>query len=268
MASGDTGTAPFCGACGWDFVRVNTNNDIFCDSCGADLRRFLIIGLIPPLDLGAVPTDTDVTFSWTDNPEADSTEYQTQTDVDPWTDWAPAVSPIVLVGPPGTRFCIRVRSVLDGDPGPAAELCEHVDHVPATGADEVSGAEGTWTPAGATVPFEASLLVNGDVTITANPGTAWDEGSHMACQDASTCHWDGFTWAYGTNPPPPATGATAGAPGSFTPVPSTPPADFAAMAGIIADPLTLWTVGQSVQPADASDAYWDSAAWQVGVAPA
>ena len=69
-------------------------------------------------------------------------------------------------------------------------------------------------------------------------------------------------------PPPAATGAIAGIPGSFTPVPNTPPADFAGMAGIVADPLTAWTVGQSVQPADVSDAYWDGAAWQVGTAPA
>ena len=202
MASGDTGTAPFCGACGWDFVKVNTNNDIFCDACGADLRRFLIIGLIPPLDLAAVTTDADVTFSWTDNPDADSTEYRTQTNTEAPTAWAPAVSPIVMTGPPGTRFCIEVRSVYEGNPGPTMVLCEHVDHVPATGADEVSGTEGTWTPDGATVPFEAQLLVDGDVTIAANPGTAWGLGSHMVCQDATTCYWDGAAWAYGTNPPP------------------------------------------------------------------
>ena len=33
-------TRPFCGSCGWDAEARNANDDVLCDSCGADLRRF------------------------------------------------------------------------------------------------------------------------------------------------------------------------------------------------------------------------------------
>lgn len=76
-------------------------------------------------------------------------------------------------------------------------------------------------------------------------------------------------YAAAVTPPPevvPATGATAGTPGVFTPAGSVKPPDFAEMVGIIATPATAWTVGQSVQPADGSDAHWTGTAWAVGVA--
>jgi hypothetical protein len=38
---------------------------------------------------------------------------------------------------------------------------------------------------------------------------------------------------------------------------------------VVADPLTLWTVGQSVVTLDVNDAYWDGIdTWLVGTAPA
>jgi hypothetical protein len=66
-----------------------------------------------------------------------------------------------------------------------------------------------------------------------------------------------------------ATGADAGIPGAFTPTGDRPAADLAEMTslGIIADPLTLWTVGQSVVTLDTNDVHWDSAAWAAGAAP-
>jgi hypothetical protein len=70
------------------------------------------------------------------------------------------------------------------------------------------------------------------------------------------------------------TGATAGIPGSWTPVGSTPPANAAAAntAGITATPATTWTVGQYVQGSTAGAAgemYWDATAtdWVAGRAP-
>ena len=191
-------TYPFCGSCGWDFSE-NLNNDVFCDACGADLRLFADAGQIPPADLVATPSETDVSFAFTPNPGADSTEFRSiQTSAPQWTAWGAAVSPEVIAGATGETICIEVRSVVAGVPGPAAQACATV---------------------------EAAPII-------------------------------------------PATGATAGAPGSFTPGGSTPPANFAEMAGIIADPLTLWTVGQHVVLGDATNAYWDSAAWAVGIAPA
>ena len=69
-------------------------------------------------------------------------------------------------------------------------------------------------------------------------------------------------------PPVPATGATAGIPGTFTPSGAVVPADIAALDTIVANPVTVWTVGQYVALGDASHAYWDSNSWEVGEAPA
>lgn len=68
------------------------------------------------------------------------------------------------------------------------------------------------------------------------------------------------------DPPPdvPATGAVAGSPGTFTPVGSTPPADFAGMAGLSAVPATAWTTGQYVVAGDASESFWNGTAWATG----
>lgn len=71
---------------------------------------------------------------------------------------------------------------------------------------------------------------------------------------------------YGPPPQPiAATGATAGTPGTFTPAGATPPANLAAMAGIVATPATAWTTGQRVVMGDANQVYWDGAAWSPGV---
>jgi hypothetical protein len=67
-----------------------------------------------------------------------------------------------------------------------------------------------------------------------------------------------------------ATGATAGTPGTFTPPGSAVPADLAEMTAapaVVASPTTAWTTGQHVVLGDATQAYWDGAAWAAG-APA
>jgi hypothetical protein len=66
----------------------------------------------------------------------------------------------------------------------------------------------------------------------------------------------------------PATGATAGTPGSFTPAGATVPANLAALnaGGVVASPLTAWATGESVNLGTGS-AYWDGAAYAGGVAP-
>jgi hypothetical protein len=76
-------------------------------------------------------------------------------------------------------------------------------------------------------------------------------------------------------PPEPATGATAGIPGTWTPPGSQPPATVADLvAGIpndvVADPTTPWTAGQFVQtltPDAAGRATWTGTDWVGGVAP-
>jgi hypothetical protein len=67
-----------------------------------------------------------------------------------------------------------------------------------------------------------------------------------------------------------ATGAVAGAPGTWTPPGSTPPADTSNLSGITANPTTPWQPGEYVQTATAGAAgqcHWNGAAWAQGVAP-
>lgn len=71
----------------------------------------------------------------------------------------------------------------------------------------------------------------------------------------------------------PATGATAGTPGTWTPAGSTAPANAAGAttAGITASPTTEWTEGQYVQGTNAGalgQMHWDGTAWVAGTAPA
>jgi len=68
--------------------------------------------------------------------------------------------------------------------------------------------------------------------------------------------------------PPPivATGATAGSPGAWTPAGAVPPADLAA-ANALGYSGAAWTVGQYVVLGDASEAYWDGAAFVAGRSP-
>lgn len=72
----------------------------------------------------------------------------------------------------------------------------------------------------------------------------------------------------GTTIPAPitATGATAGAPGSFTPQGASAPADLAALSGVTASPATAWTTGEFVTLGDASEAHWDGSKWATGKA--
>jgi hypothetical protein len=71
----------------------------------------------------------------------------------------------------------------------------------------------------------------------------------------------------------PATGATAGTPGTFSPVGSVPPSSVAALrqSGVTASPATAWTSGQYIQTGTAGtdgEAFWDGDTWEAGKAPA
>src|SRR5262245_740336 len=76
-------------------------------------------------------------------------------------------------------------------------------------------------------------------------------------------------------PKVPATGATAGSPGVWTPPGSQAPATVADLiAGVpnvvIASPLTAWTSGQFVQTRQGmgGQAHWDGTAWVAGIVTA
>lgn len=121
------------------------------------------------------------------------------------------------------------------------------------GADEsaetltVTATSGWIDPAGTGEPFSASvsLPVTGDVLILWPNPHVDDETSTAA------------------------TGATAGAPGAFTPSGSVAPANIAELRDeVTASPATAWTVGQYVLLANGVHAYWDGDDWQQGNAPA
>jgi hypothetical protein len=59
----------------------------------------------------------------------------------------------------------------------------------------------------------------------------------------------------------PATGATAGTPGSFTPADSFRPETLDDMTGITADPLTAWTGTQYVELQNGDHVKWNGTAW-------
>ncbi|MFD7738057.1 hypothetical protein [Kitasatospora sp. NPDC059800] len=79
------------------------------------------------------------------------------------------------------------------------------------------------------------------------------------------------SWTYAVTPLGvttfPATGATAGTPGSFTPTGAVTPANLAAMTSLAASPTTAWTAGKHVLLGDASKAHWSGTAWVAGQAP-
>jgi hypothetical protein len=116
-------------------------------------------------------------------------------------------------------------------------------------------------------PFD---VIADDVGAAGPLPTALDPGDHLLLIDT------------GIAPPPeacdpipmpagaaivPATGATAGTPGTWTPGGSTPPANLAATTGLTASPATAWTTGQNVILGDATTAFWDGDSWEPGVAP-
>lgn len=79
------------------------------------------------------------------------------------------------------------------------------------------------------------------------------------------------TWAWAVSPidpAPNATGATAGTPATLTPVGAAKPNNIAVLSSVTATPKTKWTVGQYVDLANGTKAYWDGTAWASGTAPA
>ena len=64
----------------------------------------------------------------------------------------------------------------------------------------------------------------------------------------------------------PATGATSGAPGTYSPAGCDVPANVAGLSAVTASPTTAWAVGQYVITADLLAAHWTGTAWAAGKA--
>jgi hypothetical protein len=68
---------------------------------------------------------------------------------------------------------------------------------------------------------------------------------------------------------PKSTSATAGTPGTYSPVDSYPPTNFTALATwpLTASPATNWTAGQYIVLDDDTKAHWNGTAWVAGIHP-
>ncbi|MFE4451420.1 hypothetical protein [Streptomyces sp. NPDC056796] len=75
-------------------------------------------------------------------------------------------------------------------------------------------------------------------------------------------------WSYAITPlgGEPATGATAGTPGTFTPAGSNVPYGITDLGGVTASPATAWTTGQYVALGDGTRAFWDGDSFEAGQA--
>lgn len=73
-----------------------------------------------------------------------------------------------------------------------------------TGATEVAGAAGTWTPSGSTPPTNVANLIAGTPNVVvASPTTAWTTGSFVqtgTAGGAGQAYWDGGAWVAGVAP--------------------------------------------------------------------
>jgi hypothetical protein len=129
-----------------------------------------------------------------------------------------------------------------------------------------AGIPATITPVNGTRPLNIEQLTNAGAL---GNTTAWTVGQYFVLRDGSEASWDGNSWEVGRRvaSPPAATTATAGKPGFYGPTGAANPANLAAMSSITAIPSTNWTVGQFVNVADASRAYWSGSAWVAGVHP-
>src|SRR5262249_3612164 len=111
-----------------------------------------------------------------------------------------------------------------------------------------------------------------EATTQTNPPPGWsnappDEGIGASEPPPEDIDMSVPGWSNTEPPEPPpraATGAPAATPGSWTPAGATPPATNNDLGAITASPTTVWTIGQYIVCADASEAYWNGAAWAVG----
>jgi hypothetical protein len=122
-------TIPFCGACG--YPQLNSPNlqdakDAYCNSCGADIAAFGFLGILPPTALVATGGSLSVTFTFTVNPDADSTDIGTQIDTGPFVVQEGVTSPVVIVAAAGETVYGIVRSVDNGVVGNWSALASDV----------------------------------------------------------------------------------------------------------------------------------------------
>jgi hypothetical protein len=126
---------------------------------------------------------------------------------------------------------------------------------------------------GAPAAFKARPFVSRPVSAT-NPeitGFAIPQEFNLLLGDAGAASDVEIDWSCREKPSIndgaiPATGATAGAPGFYTPAGATVPANLAALSSVTASPTAEWASGQYVITNDLLAAHWDGTTWATGKA--
>lgn len=191
----------------------------------------------------------------------------------------------------GNAVGFRVNSDISAcDSGVALELWSAVPGVVCDVAD--TGAQGSFGYV--LVPFlqggvlgdftlendAVSFTITGAATKT---GSGWGVGPYNVVSDGAAAAplanaitaGDHLHVQYTTIAPPDpscdcnssgakASGATAGTPGTWTPVDTYAPANLADTTGVTASPATAWTPGQYVVLEDGTFAHWTGTAWAAG----
>lgn len=125
-----------------------------------------------------------------------------------------------------------------------------------------AGTPGFFGPTGADLPANLATLTGMAPPVVASPNTAWTVGQYVLLGDGLHAKWSGTAYV-----DIPATTATSGTPGTYTPAGASPPLSVASMSGVTASPATAWTTGQYVLLRDnSSKAYWNGTAWIAGTA--
>jgi hypothetical protein len=139
--------------------------------------------------------------------------------------------------------------------------------------DTLNAAYQAYQASGSPVPFKARPY-SSRVAAVNNPiisGFAIPQPFDILTGDAGAASQVQIDWNL-TAPPSvdhgsvAATGATAGAPGFFTPSGATVPANAAALTGLTATPNAAWAAGQYVITADLLANHWSGSAWVAGKA--
>ncbi|MFC6340841.1 carboxypeptidase regulatory-like domain-containing protein, partial [Nocardioides hankookensis] len=132
-----------------------------------------------------------------------------------------------------------------------------------------AGHPGSFSPTGAVKP-ETLTDIRTDDNFDLSPAAIWDKNDYVVLGNGGNAYWDGVTWQSGKSPGPPATGVSAGHPGSFSPSGSVPPTNLMAIRNDTHFGLgsaAVWAKNDYVVLGNGDFTYWDGSTWQDGKSP-
>ncbi len=162
-------TTPYCRACGWDFILINTGDDSVCDSCGDTLAFSLGGGGIPPTDLVAALGTDEVVFTWTEALDTSDVQYRIDGGTLVFDD--DASSPYTVAAPAVASVSLQVRTVTDATEGPwsAAAVASSGQSPPTVLVASAASLAVTFAftpdPAGDSVDLFYTIDAAGDTTV-------------------------------------------------------------------------------------------------------